>query len=145
MSYAKPAQPVMPASYIPLPPSGTATSKPLQVNLPSGYVPPQIAFDRDVQPFVIALQTMNAPSARLTAARGLAEGRHASTDGVKSVLYQAALQDPCGEVRAACIDHLCKLGYFTPHFLDHIQRACEDNDPVVREAAKAACAKMIRK
>jgi hypothetical protein len=104
-----------------------------------------VAFDREVQPMVIALQTMTAPSARLTAAKSLAECRHRTTDGVKSVLFQAAQQDPCAEVRAACVTHLCDLGYYTPHFLAHIQTACEDTDPLVRDAAKAACEKMIRK
>jgi hypothetical protein len=64
---------------------------------------------------------------------------------VKTVLFQAARMDPCGEVRAACISHLCKLGYFHPQFLGYIQAACEDTDEQVREAAKAACGKMIRR
>jgi hypothetical protein len=130
---------------IPTPSGGTSATKPLQVVVPAGYVPAGIAFDRDVQPFVIALQTMDAPSARLTAAKGLADCRHASSDGVKAVLFQAAQMDPCAEVRAACIEHLCKLGYFSPHFLGYIQSACEDVNPMVSAAAKAACAKMIRK
>ena len=88
---------------------------------------------------------MSAPSARLTAAKALAEGRHRSTEGVKSVLFQAAKMDPCGEVRAACITHLCGLGYFDGQFIDHIQAACDDADPMVRDAAKTACEKMIRK
>ena len=120
-------------------------AKPIQVVVPAGYVPAGLAFDRDVQPFVIALQSMSAPSARLTAAKGLADGRHRSTDGVKGVLFQAAQMDPCGEVRAACITHLCDLGYFNPHFLGYIQAACNDTDPYVRDAAKSACEKMIRK
>ncbi|MBM3980238.1 MAG: hypothetical protein FJ304_08125 [Planctomycetes bacterium] len=130
---------------IPVPPGGTSATKPLQVVVPAGYVPAQVAFDRDVQPFVIALQTMQAPSARLTAAKALADGRHRSTDGVKGVLFQAAQLDPCGEVRAACLTHLCDLGYFTPQFLGFIEAACNDTDPMVRDAAKSACAKMIRK
>ncbi len=130
---------------IPVPPGGTSAVKPLQVVVPAGYIPAGVAFDRDVQPFVIALQTMQAPSARLTAAKGLADGRHRSTDGVKGVLFQAAQLDPCGEVRAACITHLCDLGYFTPQFLGFIEAACNDTDSMVRDAAKAACAKMLRK
>lgn len=131
---------------IPVPPGGTSSATPVQtVVVPAGFLPAGVAFDRDVQPFVIALQSMDAPSARLTAAKGLAECRHASTDGVKGALFQAAQLDPCPEVRAACIDHLCKLGYFSPHFLGFIQTACDDTSPVVRDAAKAACAKMIRK
>jgi len=130
---------------IPVPPGGTSAAQPIQVVLPAGYVPPQVAFDREVQPFVIALQSMAAPSARLTAAKALADGRHGSTDGVKGVLFQAAQMDPCGEVRAACVTHLCTLGYYTPQFLGHIQTACNDTDEQVRAAAKAACEKMIRK
>ena len=117
----------------------------MQVVVPASYAPAQVALDREVQPFVLALQSMTAPSARLTAAKALAEGRHCSTDGVKGVLFQAAQLDPCGEVRAACITHLCTLGYFHPQFLGYIQAACEDTDPHVRDAAKAACGKMIRK
>jgi hypothetical protein len=113
--------------------------------MPAGYVAAQVAFEREVKPWALALQTMNAPSTRLTAAKALAEGRHRSTDGVKSVLFQAARMDPCGEVRAACITHLCELGYFNPHFLGYIQAGCNDTDPMVRDAAKSACAKMLRK
>jgi hypothetical protein len=129
---------------IPVPPS-TSSAQPIQVIVPASYVPAGVAFDREVQPFVIALQSMAAPSARLTAAKGLADGRHRSTDGVKHVLFQAAQMDPCGEVRAACITHLCDLGYFHPNFLGFIQAACDDTDAFVREAAKNACVKMIRK
>ncbi|MFM8271338.1 MAG: hypothetical protein ACKODX_03295 [Gemmata sp.] len=130
---------------IPVPPSGTSSVPPIQIVVPVGYVPAGVAFDRDVEPFVIALQSMTAPSARLTAAKGLADGRHGSTDGVKGVLFEAAQKDPCSEVRAACITHLRDLGYFTPAFLSHIQTACGDADPMVSAAARAACAKMIRK
>lgn len=129
---------------IPVPPGGTSAARPIEVVVPAGFVPAGIAFDREVQPFVVALQTMAAPSARLTAAKGLADGRHASSEGVKAALFQAAQLDPCGEVRAACIDHLCKLGYFSPNFLAHIQAACQDADPMVRDAAKVACGKMLR-
>ena len=129
---------------IPIPQGGTSSTRPLQLVVPAGFIPAGVAYDRDVQPFVVALQTKDAPSARLIAAKGLAEGRHASSDGVKAVLFQAAQMDPCAEVRAACIDHLCKLGYFNPHFLGYIQTACEDADPMVSAAAKTACAKMIR-
>lgn len=147
---AVPSVPVAPPAGtglppIPVPPGGTSAVKPIQVVVPAGYVPAGVAFDRDVQPFVIALQTMQAPTARLTAAKGLADGRHRSTEGVKGVLFQAAQMDPCGEVRAACIAHLCDLGYFTPQFLGFIETACNDTDSMVRDAAKAACAKMLRK
>jgi hypothetical protein len=140
-----PPLPVPSVPTIPVPPGGTSATKPLQVVVPAGHMPAELAFDRDVEPYVVALQTMAAPSARLSAAKGLAEGRHGSTEGVKSVLFQSAQLDPCGEVRAACITHLCGLGYYTPQFLAHIQAAREDTDPLVRAAATAACGKMMRK
>lgn len=121
------------------------TQPPLHVVMPTGQVPAAVAFDREIQPLVTELQTTLAPSGRLLAARALAEGRHASSDGVKAVLFQAAQLDPCAEVRAACITHLCRLGYYTPEFLAHIRTACEDSNELVREAAKAACEKMIRR
>lgn len=135
---------------IPVPPGGTSFARPVQAVIqagyaPASYVPARIAYDREVQPWVISLQTMTAPSARLTAARALAECRHRSTDGVKGVLFQAARVDPCGEVRAACITHLCDLGYFHPQFLGYIQAACNDTDALVRDAATVACAKMLRR
>jgi hypothetical protein len=139
---ATPSTPPLPP--IPIP-AGGASAKPIQIVVPVGYVPPQVAFDREVTPWIISLQTMSAPSARLSAAKALAEGRHCSTDGVKSALFQAAKMDPCGEVRAACITHLCDLGYFDANFLGYIQTACEDTDSMVRDAAKNACAKMMRK
>ena len=61
------------------------------------------------------------------------------------MLFQSAKMDPCGEVRAACIAHLCELGYFDGQFIDYIRAACNDADPMVRDAARAACEKMIRK
>jgi hypothetical protein len=109
------------------------------------YVSQPLTFGRDVEPWVVSLQTMNSPTARLTAAKALAGCRDCSTEGVKSVLFQAARMDTSGEVRAACIKHLSDLGYFNPYFLGHIETACYDPDPVVREAATKACAKMIRK
>jgi hypothetical protein len=132
-------------SAAPAPPVRTPAARPIQIAVPVGYVPPQVAYDRDVEPFAIALQTMTEPSARLTAARALADGRHRSTEGVKSVLFRAAQLDPCGEVRAACVTHLCDLGYYTPQFMSHIMTACNDADPLVRDAAKTACEKMIRR
>jgi hypothetical protein len=131
---------------IPVPSDGMSRVRATQVVVPVGYSgPAQVAYDREVRSWVISLQTMTAPSARLTAAEALAECRHRSTDGVKGALFQAARLDPCGEVRAACIAHLCDLGYFHPQFLGYIQAACNDTDPMVRDAAAVACAKMLRK
>jgi hypothetical protein len=119
-------------------------ARPIQVVVPVSFIP-QVAFDREVQPMVIALQTMTAPAARISAAKSLAECRECGSDGVKSVLFQAAQMDPSGEVRAACISHLCDLSYFNPYFLGHIQVACYDPEPAVRAAATSACAKMLKK
>jgi hypothetical protein len=142
---AVPAAPSGGLPSIPVPPDSMSRMRSMQMVVPAGYAPAQIAHDREVQPWVISLQTMTAPSARLTAAKALAECRHRSTDGVKGALFQAARLDPCGEVRAACITHLCDLGYFHPQFLGYIQAACNDTDSLVRDAASVACAKMLRK
>lgn len=130
---------------IPIPPGGTSAARPLQVVVPVGHVPPGVAFDREVRPLVADLQTNPAPSARLAAAAALAGGRHASTDGVKGALFDAAKGDPNGEVRAACVGHLCALGYFDARFLAFVETARTDPDPRVRDAAAAACAKLLRK
>ena len=62
-----------------------------------------------------------------------------------AALFQAAKSDPCGEVRAACIGHLCELGYSDPQFLGLVESARTDADPYVRDAATAACAKLMPK
>jgi len=96
----------------------------------------------DIRPYATALHNALAPSARMTAAKGLAEGRHGSTDAVKRLLFHATRTDPCPAVKAACIDHLCKLGYYEPAFLRHLKAACDDPAEDVREAARAALVKM---
>lgn len=142
---AKPTSGVMPASHaVPVAPTAGA-QKPLVVTPPLGVVPAGVAFDREVQPWVASLQTSILPSERLLAAQALANCRHCGTDGVKGALFEAAKRDPNGEVRAACISHLCKLGYFDAQFLAHIEAACHDTNEDVCAAAKAACAKMLKK
>jgi hypothetical protein len=139
---AMPNATVMPAAHaVPLAP----TQPPLVVTPPVGVVPAGVAFDREVQPWVAALQTAVGPSERLLAAQALANCRHCGTDGVKGALFAAAKHDPNGEVRAACIAHLCKLGYYDAQFLAHIEAACTDANADVSAAAKAACAKMLKK
>lgn len=96
----------------------------------------------DIRPYAAALRDAPAPSTRITAARGLAEGRHGSSDQVKRLLFQAAQSDPCPGVRACCIEHLCKLGYYHPAFLAHLKKACDDPSEEVCTAAKAAQARM---
>jgi hypothetical protein len=139
---AKPPQAVVPAGHaVPTAPA----AQPLVVTPPLGHVPAGVAFDREVQPWVAQLQTAIGPSERLLAAQALANCRHCGTEGVKGALFEAAKRDPNGEVRAACISHLCKLGYFDAQFLAHIETACSDANEDVRAAAKAACAKMLKK
>jgi hypothetical protein len=48
-------------------------------------------------------------------------------------------------VKAECIDHLCKLGYYDPAFIRHLKAASEDSSDEVRSAAKAAFMKMSPK
>ncbi len=133
---------------IPVLPEGVSAASPAQAIVPVGYAsttaaPTPMSLAREMQPWAISLQSMTAPSARLTAVRALADGRSRSSDSVKAVLFQAAQTDPCGEVRAACITQLCELGYFDPQFLSYVQFACNDVDPMVRDAASTVCAKMI--
>jgi hypothetical protein len=101
-----------------------------------------IAVHRDIRQDVTTLGTALAPSQRMLAARGLADGRHGSTDQVKAILFRAAQTDPCPAVKACCIDQLCKLGYYHPAFLEHIKAACDDPDEDVRKSAQAALYKM---
>ena len=108
----------------------------------AGFAPTEFAAMRDIQPHLKALTDEMSPSARLTAATALAQCRHASSDHVKTVLFQAAQADPCPAVRAACIEHLCRLGYFHPPFLDYLKAASTDPDAAVQAAAKAALLKM---
>jgi hypothetical protein len=136
-----PAIPVVPSnppqSMRPLRPG-----EPIQVVLPVGYVPSRVAMAAEIKPYAESLASDPAPSRRMMAARALALGRHASSDEVKAALFQSVQSDPCPPVRAECIGHLCKLGYFHPAFLDHLRTACEDASEEVREAAKDALEKM---
>ncbi|MDB5312138.1 MAG: hypothetical protein JWO38_6340, partial [Gemmataceae bacterium] len=154
MPAAPPGVPV-PTIPIPAPPGGAPQARahvvpavsmrsggPIEVVLPVGYVPPEFATAQDIRPFAVALREALAPSVRITAAKGLAGGRHGSTDLVKRILFQAAQTDPCPEVRACCIEHLCTLGYYDPAFLKHLRLACADPSEEVRAAAKTAVVKM---
>jgi hypothetical protein len=96
----------------------------------------------DTRPHAVVLQTALAPSARVIAAKALAEGRHGSSEQVKGVLFQAAKDDPCPAVRAECIGLLCKLGYYHTPFLDHLKAACDDPSEEVQKAARQALHKM---
>jgi hypothetical protein len=116
--------------------------KPIEVVLPVGYVPPGFAAIQDIRPYAEALRTALAPSARMTAAKGLAECRHRSSDQVKVLLLQAAQADPCPSVRACCIDHLCALGYYHPVFVSFLRAASDDPSEEVRTSATTALAKM---
>jgi hypothetical protein len=108
-----------------------------------GYVQSRVAMAQEIKPYAAALASDPAPSARLIAARALAQGRHASSDEVKAILFQAAQSDPCPAVRADCIARLGKLGYFQPSFLAFLQAACEDPSEEVRDAARTATAKVM--
>ena len=151
----EPVIPPVPAIPVPLPsipsPGGGQSAAPLKpglpvaVVLPAGYVPPEVAQMEDIKPHAVALKTAIAPSQRLLAAKALAGGRHASSDAVKGLLFEAAKADPCPAVRADCLGYLCDLGYFTPAFAEAVKAACDDPSDEVKAAAKAAQAKMARR
>jgi hypothetical protein len=147
-----PAPPAgVPIPAIPLPPGSSQSirlltpGQPIAVVLPVGYVPAEIALAEDIRPYATALQSALAPSARMTAAKGLADGRHGSSDQVKGLLFEATQTDPCPAVRACCIEHLCQLGYYHPAFLAYLQKSVNDPSEDVREAAKVALVKMSPK
>ena len=145
-----PPSPVVPAP-LPIPTTPPNASGPQSrggsapVILPVGYVPADVALEQDVKPHVQTLQHALAPSARITAVKSLAGGRHGSTDQVKAAIFQTAKADPCPAVKACCIEELCKLGYFTPDFVAHVKAACADENDEVKAAAKAALVKMTPK
>ena len=119
-------------------PAGTtATVRPA-----SNTTPIEMGLPAEIQPQATTLRDALAPSHRMMAAKGLAEGRHGSSDAVKAVLFHAAKTDPCPAVKACCIEHLCTLGYFDPAFLKHLKMASDDASEEVRTAAKAALVKM---
>ena len=138
----------LPIPPIPSPPGGMQSAlpvvpgRPIEVILPVGYVPPDYAQARDIRPYATTLKEALSPAARMTAAKALADGRHGSTDEVKGILFQSALADPCPEVRACCIEHLCRLGYYNPDFIGYLKTAVNDGSEDVRDAAKAALEKM---
>ena len=103
-------------------PAGTtATVRPA-----SNTTPIEMGLPAEIQPQATTLRDALAPSHRMIAAKGLAEGRHGSSEAVKAVLFHAAKTDPCPAVKACCIEHLCSLGYFDPAFLKHLKMASDD-------------------
>lgn len=84
----------------------------------------------------------HAPSDRIFALQALVGSRHASSDAVKAVIFNACVSDPCPLVRACCIDELCTLGYFAPAFLAYLKGASDDLSPDVRTSARAALRKL---
>ena len=93
---------------------------------------------REIQPYVVTIQDAIPPSDRMTAARGLADGRHGSTSTVKIILFQTAQTDPCPAVRACCIDQLSRLGYQDAAFLEHIKVSSTDANEDVATSARNA-------
>jgi hypothetical protein len=153
---AAPAIPAIPTIPIPTPmPQSAVPVMPAVAIRPSsaanlvhsiGYVAPlETQLPAELQPFATTLRDALPPSHRMTAAKGLAEGRYGSTETVKGVLFHAAKYDPCPAVRACCIEHLCKLGYFDPAFLAHIKMASASLHEDVRLAAREALMKMSPK
>jgi hypothetical protein len=145
-----PPTPAIPAplpipSIPPLPGGSQSKAGGMQVVLPVGYVPADVALAQDVKPHVNTLQHALAPSARITAVKSLAGGRHGSSNEVKAILFNTAKTDPCPQVKACCIEELCKLGYFTPEFVSHVKTACNDENDDVKAAANAALVKMTPK
>ena len=128
--------PVTPA--VEVKPAGTTAT----VHTASSTTPIEMGLPAEIQPQATTLRDALAPSHRMIAAKGLAEGRHGSSDAVKAVLFHSAKTDPCSAVKACCIEHLCTLGYFDPAFLKHLKLASEDTSEEVRTAAKAALVKM---
>jgi hypothetical protein len=131
-----PAKPVVPSG-----PQSIRTGEPGRI-VQVGYTSSRMALSQEIRPFAETLANDPSPSARLMAARALAQGRHASSDEVKAVLFQAVQSDLSPTVRADCIGHLCKLGYFNPAFLDYVRAACNDASAEVRDAANAAIGKL---
>jgi len=135
-----PMIPLLPST--PIPPSGMSSSSSSVMH--AGYLSPvTVAMIQDIQPYVTTLRTAHAPSERILALQSLAGCRHASSETVKRVLFQACKSDPCPLVRACCIDELCKLGYFDPAFVSHLKVAYVDNSDEVHDAAKEAMKKMM--
>jgi hypothetical protein len=112
----------------------------------AGYLSPaSTALVQEIKPYVFTLRNAMAASERILAMQALAGCRHASSDIVKKVIFQACTSDPCPLVRACCIDELCKLGYYDPAFLNYLKIAYEDPSDDVHESAKEALKKMTPK
>jgi hypothetical protein len=109
---------------------------------PAGHAADEARLPVEIQPQETALKKALAPSARISAAKALAEGRYGSTEAVKSVLFQSAQHDTCPEVKACCLEQLCRLGYRSAAFMDHLKAACNDPSEDVRTAAKESLMKM---
>lgn len=149
-----PAIPATPAPYtppapmtpglpsIPIPPGGVSSASSTVV--PAKYATPEMAaMIQELRPYVTTLRTARAPSDRIYAAWALSGCRHASSDVVKLVLFQACTHDPCPLVKACCIEELSKLGFFAPEFQEYLRVACGDPSEDVKRAATAAIKAMM--
>lgn len=135
----------VPLPTIPSVPPGAQSlrpGEPVHVVLPVGYVPAEVAMAEELRPYAAALKDAPAPSVRLLAAKGLADGRHGSTDAVKGLLFAAAQHDPAATVRAGCVDHLVRLGYHHPGFVTYLRRLAEGPEGEERDAARAGLSRM---
>ncbi|MBN9523373.1 HEAT repeat domain-containing protein [bacterium] len=141
-----PSVPVpVPLPTIPSVPPGAQSlrpGQPVHVILPVGYVPAEVAMADDLRPYAAALKDAPAPSVRLLAAKGLADGRHGSTDLVKALLFTATQHDPAATVRAGCIDHLVRLGYHHPDFVSHLRRLADGPEGEERDAARTGLGRL---
>jgi hypothetical protein len=110
---------------------------------PVAFITPQIRMADEMHGFVTALHSSPSEAERAMAVKALADGRYGSRMEVKALLFRAAQTDPCPAVRARCISHLCKLGYFDPAFLGNLHACLADGTPKeVRTAAADALVKM---
>lgn len=150
---AKPTLPPVAAPTLPAPiptiPSTPMSSVPVQPAgdvrpAPAAPVPVQPAAATDMDSLLTALKDAPAPSARLRAVKQLSNGPQASTEAVKSALFEAAKTDLCAAVKADCIDALAKLGCTDPAFITYLKSVTKDGSGEVRLAAKGALEKLGR-
>ena len=131
---------------IPVPPGGLSSAKSAVIQAGhTSTVDMMAGMSAETRQHALTMTSAVAPSQRALAARSLSRCGEGSSVAVKSFLLNSAKCDPCGMVRAVCIEELCKLGCKDAEFVAFLKKACTDSSSDVCTAAKDAMAKMSEK
>lgn len=115
---------------------------PTQPIMPVGYVQPAPGPSGQMAQLLTILRESLYPAQRQWAARQLANFDWRSQPEVIPALLQAARHDPAATVRADCVYSLARMNAATQPVLETFQALRGDTDPLVRQEAENAVARL---